>query len=267
VTSGTPSAPRWALLSTAAIALSGIATIFIGIAIANAGPMLLGATLFGGGCVAFLVVHSFMRTPELDEPEPSIPFEVAVPAPAAQNFDHLLSHTLERTRHPREGDASEWRVVPAGVAYLQMREEGNPLPEPALMHRVRSRVATLPREEQPIVAGRPVWGVPEPSMPPRPVGAGPAARRAKNLAASMTQPRVIHRPLPVVPASKRRGEWNHHTPTVDSVIGTPSSVTDHRRPGRTRGQCGGCGTALWAPAYRPIRIRCPSCQKSAWLQS
>ncbi len=37
--------------------------------------------------------------------------------------------------------------------------------------------------------------------------------------------------------------------------------------GRSRGKCGGCGTILLAPKRRPIRLRCPTCQRVTTLQS
>lgn len=37
-------------------------------------------------------------------------------------------------------------------------------------------------------------------------------------------------------------------------------------PGMSRGSCGSCGTALWAPKTRPLNLRCPECDKLTLLK-
>ena len=65
-----------------------------------------------------------------------------------------------------------------------------------------------------------------------------------------------------VPATERRKDIVQGLPLLSSIFSaepaTPKEVATER-PGRTRGQCGGCGTMLWAPTQRPLRLRCPKC--------
>lgn len=265
MTSTVARAPAWTLWSSIAAAGLGFFTMVIGFLASAGGPIIFGATLLAASGLWFLFSQAFYapRNEAVEQPEPE-PKTVAVqgPAPRQENFDHLLGHTLERVRPVREGNPEEWTPVPPGVAYLQMREEGNPLPEPEVMHRVRRRVATLPSLPRPVAVAREPLAGPDLEAP---VHVGPRGR-AEAVAATFTQPRIVHRLMPVVPAAKRRGEWAARTPTASAILGATQNVTGPTRPGRTRGRCGGCGTALWAPAYRPIRLRCPKCQKSAWLQ-
>lgn len=65
-----------------------------------------------------------------------------------------------------------------------------------------------------------------------------------------------------VPATERRTEIVQGLPLLSSIFSAePAAPTEAEAPrtGRTRGQCGGCGTMLWAPTQRPLRLRCPKC--------
>jgi len=66
----------------------------------------------------------------------------------------------------------------------------------------------------------------------------------------------------MVHATERRREIVQGLPLLSSIFGTEPATTKEvapQRAGRSRGQCGGCGTMLWAPAQRPLRLRCPKC--------
>lgn len=63
-------------------------------------------------------------------------------------------------------------------------------------------------------------------------------------------------------AVQRRKEIVSGLPLLTSILAdeTPAaSQVQTPTPGKTRGQCSACGTMLWAPAQRPIRLRCPRC--------
>lgn len=72
-----------------------------------------------------------------------------------------------------------------------------------------------------------------------------------------------------VPAVERRQEIVAGLPLVASILAEGpephEAETVPSRPGRTRGQCGGCQTFLWAPMQRPIRLRCPKCGRVSTL--
>ncbi len=71
------------------------------------------------------------------------------------------------------------------------------------------------------------------------------------------------------PAFQKRKEFTADMPIVRSIFeDEPEDDEDDgpvERDGKTRGQCGECGTYLWAPKRRPIRLRCPKCGKVARL--
>lgn len=65
-----------------------------------------------------------------------------------------------------------------------------------------------------------------------------------------------------VPAVARRREIVSGLPILSRVFAdeAPAAIqVTPRADGKTRGQCGNCGTFLWAPSERPIRLRCPRC--------
>lgn len=71
-------------------------------------------------------------------------------------------------------------------------------------------------------------------------------------------------------ATKRRHEIVRGLPLVGRVFEEePREPTmDHPgKPGMTRGRCSGCNAVLWAPAVRPVRLRCPHCHKTKWLDA
>jgi hypothetical protein len=64
------------------------------------------------------------------------------------------------------------------------------------------------------------------------------------------------------PAVERRQEIVSGLPLLSSIFSEPTIAAETSTPsrnGKTRGQCGSCGTFLWAPTQRPIRLRCPKC--------
>jgi hypothetical protein len=77
---------------------------------------------------------------------------------------------------------------------------------------------------------------------------------------------VVERPR--VSAMERRKEWIDQMPMAKDILGTPapSAPVADSMEGKTRGRCGGCNTILVAPAARPIRLRCPTCGKVAWIK-
>lgn len=65
-----------------------------------------------------------------------------------------------------------------------------------------------------------------------------------------------------VPAVARRREIVSGLPILSRVFADEAPAATRVQPradGKTRGQCGNCGTFLWAPSERPIRLRCPRC--------
>lgn len=66
-------------------------------------------------------------------------------------------------------------------------------------------------------------------------------------------------------AMLKRKKFLQEMPIVQHILDEAPGPTATRRDGKTRGKCGGCGTYLWAPPERPIRLRCPKCGKIALL--
>jgi hypothetical protein len=65
-----------------------------------------------------------------------------------------------------------------------------------------------------------------------------------------------------VPAVERRHEIVSGLPLLSQIfseVAPRTAAPTPERGGKTRGQCGSCGTFLWAPSQRPIRLRCPKC--------
>lgn len=72
----------------------------------------------------------------------------------------------------------------------------------------------------------------------------------------------ISDPEPFLPATERRESILEGLPLISSILsGQPPEAQRvvGPPPGKTRGQCSSCGTYLWAPTQRPIRLRCPRC--------
>ena len=55
-------------------------------------------------------------------------------------------------------------------------------------------------------------------------------------------------------------------PMVVAKTASPEDSPDWTPEGMTRGKCGGCGTVLLAPAERPMKLRCPQCDKVTLLK-
>ena len=64
-------------------------------------------------------------------------------------------------------------------------------------------------------------------------------------------------------AMQRRKEMVSGLPLVASILADePPAATQVTAPPqhtKSRGQCSACGTMLWAPMQRPLRLRCPRC--------
>jgi hypothetical protein len=63
-------------------------------------------------------------------------------------------------------------------------------------------------------------------------------------------------------AVSRRKEMVSGLPLVSSILADEPPAAQQVAPsvpGKSRGQCSACGTMLWAPATRPLRLRCPRC--------
>ncbi len=55
-------------------------------------------------------------------------------------------------------------------------------------------------------------------------------------------------------------------PVVIARIGDAKDDPNWTPAGMARGKCGGCGSLLLAPPERPIRLRCPKCDKETMLR-
>lgn len=55
-------------------------------------------------------------------------------------------------------------------------------------------------------------------------------------------------------------------PIIIARIGDPKDDPDWTPQGMARGKCGGCNAILLAPPERPIRLRCPKCEKETLLR-
>ncbi len=55
-------------------------------------------------------------------------------------------------------------------------------------------------------------------------------------------------------------------PVVIARVGDVKDDPDWTPQGMARGKCGGCGAILLAPPERPIRLRCPKCDKETMLR-
>lgn len=108
--------------------------------------------------------------------------------------------------------------------------------------------------------------------PEPPLRDAPATGVGRALTASIQVTNAEAGPVPAryqkdyfVHAVKRRSEMVQTLPNLRTILDEGEPVTNAQHPGKTRGQCSGCDAVLWAPAVRPIRIRCPRCSKTAWL--
>jgi len=65
---------------------------------------------------------------------------------------------------------------------------------------------------------------------------------------------------------RRRERMARDLPLVGSMLtDQPRPEPRESHPGKTRGKCSKCSTYLWAPAKRPLRVRCPTCGHEARL--
>lgn len=69
-------------------------------------------------------------------------------------------------------------------------------------------------------------------------------------------------------AVERRPDMVRDLPILRTVFAEPDAPqTPQNRTGKTRGKCSACNTLLWAPARRPIKLRCPKCGHTATLEA
>lgn len=173
----------------------------------------IGLATFGFGALIYLVSHfSVTSLRVLSASRDPAPVRVPAATASPENFDHLLSHTLEPTGAPET------------LLEFESLFETEPTPGTVLTVNVEAE------------------------------GTGTAP-----------PPKVYDKEY-FVHASKRKKEFLRGLPLLQNILGEEPAATDPRRPGKTRGQCSGCGVHLWAPAVRPIRLRCPNCSKVAWLE-
>lgn len=65
---------------------------------------------------------------------------------------------------------------------------------------------------------------------------------------------------------RRRERMARELPLVGGMLSDePRPEPAESHPGKTRGKCSKCNTYLWAPAKRPLRVRCPKCGHEARL--
>jgi hypothetical protein len=69
-------------------------------------------------------------------------------------------------------------------------------------------------------------------------------------------------------AVERRPEMVKDLPILRAVFAEADlPQSPENRTGKTRGKCSSCSTLLWAPARRPIKLRCPKCGHTATLEA
>ncbi|MES2154454.1 MAG: hypothetical protein V4510_04895 [bacterium] len=77
-------------------------------------------------------------------------------------------------------------------------------------------------------------------------------------------------PSPRAPRSVGRAaamfEPEPSVPVVIARIGEAKDDPNWTPKGMARGKCGGCGAILLAPPERPVRLRCPKCDKETMLR-
>jgi hypothetical protein len=152
------------------------------------------------------------------------------------------------------------------TARIALEPAAAPMPTPSPTSAARRAVSQpAPRSDRPSDAN-PFHYPLEPLVSRAATHAPPPARAVEQELVAIGAPTAAadreHDRRAFVPAAERRQEWIGDLPIIKEVLGTSAP-----RAGKTRGQCTGCRTILWAPAERPIRLRCPVCAKVAWLEA
>ncbi|HEX9816493.1 MAG TPA: hypothetical protein VGB18_05895 [Candidatus Thermoplasmatota archaeon] len=221
--------PRTALWAIGGFAIAGLLHLGAGLYWDDSRIAIMGAGALVFGLVLGLATETFrLRTSHVDNPASAVP--VANPAGRKVEYNYL-DETVMST--PRAGtlskvwDPSHVLATPTGVG-MDLK-----LPEEELIE------FELVEEKQ----------LPTKLVVP---------------SAFHNEPPTVSREVTVSTgqAMQRRKEMVSGLPLLTSILADePPAATQvaPAQPGKTRGQCSACGTMLWAPSQRPLRLRCPRC--------
>lgn len=217
----------------------GFATIAAAVYLANEFWIGLGATAFclGGLLLAF---NQFFAQATLAVPPAPRPATAAA-APVASAKGRSIDFSYD--------------AAPAAPSAAAPQNIYPPLQRAPASH------ASAGREEEPLIEFELVT---EPQAPTR-LDVPPAFQLEDTVDALAEGPVALTPAVQredFVPAVARRREIVSGLPILSRVFADEAPAATQVTPradGKTRGQCGNCGTFLWAPSERPIRLRCPRC--------
>lgn len=222
--------PRTALWAIGGFAIAGLIHLGAGMYWDDSRITIMGAGALVFGLVLGLATEAFrLRATNAGTPAPAVP--VANPTGRAIEYnyvDEVADATPNAAATPRVWDPSQTRRVPFGLGMdLQNQEEDLVDFELVEEKQLPTKLAVPSAfQNDPPTVQREVT-----------VATGAAMQRRKEMVSG----------LPLV-ASILADE----PPAATQVVAPPAA-------GKSRGQCSACGTMLWAPAQRPLRLRCPRC--------
>lgn len=230
----------WILLSIAAV---GFALLLGGLVGDDAFIQQAGLATLATGAICFLFLQFWIgatsaalfppRTPQLYLRRPGLSPRFPTTVTEPLGFDY-----------PGSGPADPASPLPGGLVLF----------EPVSL--VEGRVQPTAEEKATRVLTQSTNGtgavlLGEPSLPPVP--------RESSAGSSAGAPPDYHEAV-----VQKRDEFLQRLPLVEQILKAPAAASKVKGR-RTLGQCSGCGTKLWAPTLRPIRLRCPRCGRVALL--
>lgn len=226
---------------------AGFATIVAAVLLANEFWIGIGVTAFSLGglllAVSLFFAHATLRAP------------VAAPTPAAAQAAPVMPEFRHYRSSPKASSGGEIQFDYDAASPGSKGASSNVYPP------LRGAQAAAPAGQEELIE----FELVEERQAPTRLGVPPAFQLEQTVDALAEGPVAIT-PAAVredfVPAVARRKEIVSGLPILSRVFADepPAATQVQTRPdGKTRGQCGNCGTFLWAPSERPIRLRCPRC--------